>query len=114
MQRWTDQWRPVQSYQQLLSFPSVRLLLVVAMVHNLAVTALDVKDDFLAVDQKQVIFVLTPMWIRELGQDRATRWLLEECSPGSIIVERTCLWTLCRSWHRALRWMLNYNENDSR
>lgn len=63
------------------SFPSVRLFLVVAIMRNLAVTALD------AVDQKQVMFVLTQMWIRELGQDRATRWLLEECSPGSIIVE---------------------------
>ena len=43
-----------------------------AMIHNLAVTALDVKDAFLVVDQKEVMYVLTPAGIRELAQDGAT------------------------------------------
>ena len=55
-----DQYSPTSS------FSSVRLLLVMAMIHNLAVTALDVKDAFLVVDQKEVMYVLIPAWIREL------------------------------------------------
>ena len=77
--RWSnneDQYSPTSS------FPSVRLLLVMAMIHNLAVTALDVKDAFLVVDQKEVMYVLIPIWIRELAQDGATHWLLKKCLPG--------------------------------
>ena len=51
------------------------------MIHNLAVTALDVKDAFLVVDQKEVMYVLIPTWIRELAQDGATHWLLKKCLP---------------------------------
>jgi len=64
------------------SFPAVRLLLVMSMLYDLAVTALDVKDAFLVVDQKEVMFVVIPEWIRELAQDRATHWLLLKCLPG--------------------------------
>ena len=71
-----DQYSPTSS------FSSVGLLLVMAMIHNLAVTALDVKDAFLVVDQKEVMYVLIPTWIRELAQDGATHWLLKKCLPG--------------------------------
>ena len=71
-----DQYSPTSS------FSSVRLLLVMSMLYDLSVTALDVKDAFLVVDQKEVMFVVIPERIRELAQDEATHWLLLKCLPG--------------------------------
>ena len=71
-----DQYSPTSS------FPAVRLLLVLSMLDDLAVTALDVKDAFLVVDQKEVMFVVIPERIRELAHDGATHWLLLKCLPG--------------------------------
>ncbi len=78
------------------SFSSVRLLLVMPMMYNLAVTALDVKDAFLVVDQKEVMHVLIPTWIRELAQDGAAHWLLKKRLPGQR--------------NAALRWNEHFSE----
>ena len=64
------------------SFASVRMLLVFAIMYNLAVTALDVKDAFLMVPQVEVLYVKIPMWIRQWTGNPHTHWLLKRCLPG--------------------------------
>ena len=65
------------------SFASVRLLLVLACVYDLAVTALDIKDAFLMVPQQELVYVLIPEWIRALTPDEThTHWVLHRCLPG--------------------------------
>ena len=64
------------------TFAAVRVLFVLEMLFDLSVTAMDVKDAFLLVDQKEEMYVLIPTWIREIAQDGATHWLLKKCLPG--------------------------------
>ena len=64
------------------SFASVRMLLTFAIIYNLAVTALDVKDAFLMVPQMEVLYVKIPMWIRKWTGNPHTHWLLKRCLPG--------------------------------
>ena len=64
------------------SFASVRMLLTYALIYNLAVTALDVKDAFLMVPQMEVLYVKIPMWIRRWTGSPHTHWLLKRCLPG--------------------------------
>ena len=71
-----DQYRPTST------FAAVRVLFVLSMLFDLSVTAMNVKDAFLLVDQKEEMYVLIPTWIREIAQDGATHWLLKKCLPG--------------------------------
>ena len=71
-----DQYSPTST------FAAVRVLFVLSMLFDLSVTAMDVKDAFLLVDQKEEMYVLIPTWIREIAQDGATHWLLKKCLPG--------------------------------
>ena len=71
-----DQYGPTST------FAAVRVLFVLSMLFDLSVTAMDVKDAFLLVDQKEEMYVLIPAWIREIAQDGATHWLLKKCLPG--------------------------------
>ena len=71
-----DQYSPTST------FAAVRVLFVLSMLFDLSVTAMDVKDAFLLVDQKEEMYVLIPAWIREIAQDGATHWLLKKCLPG--------------------------------
>ena len=71
-----DQYSPTSA------FAAVRVLFVLSMIFDLSVTAMDVKDAFLLVDQKEEMYVLIPTWIREIAQDGATHWLLKKCLPG--------------------------------
>ena len=64
------------------SFASVRMLLTFALIYNLAVTALDVKDAFLMVPQMEVLYVKIPAWIRKWTGSPHTHWLLKRCLPG--------------------------------
>ena len=48
------------------SFASVRMLLVLALIYDLAVTALDVKDAFLMAPQIKILYVKIPQWIRRV------------------------------------------------
>eukprot|EP00435_Cladocopium_sp_Y103_P068089 s576_g31.t1 len=65
------------------SFASVRMLLTFALIYNLAVTALDVKDACLMVPQVQVLHEKIPMWIRRwTGNPHNTHWLRKRCLPG--------------------------------
>ena len=61
-----DQYSPTST------FAAVRVLFVLSVLFNLSVTAMDVKDAFLLVDQKEETYV----------QDGATHWLLKKCLPG--------------------------------
>ncbi len=58
------------------TFSAVRLLLVLSMLFDLAITALDVKDAFLLVDQKEYMLVIIPQWIQHLLGNGATLWQL--------------------------------------
>eukprot|EP00435_Cladocopium_sp_Y103_P060379 s975_g22.t1 len=49
------------------SFASVRVLLTFALIYNLAVSALDVKDAFLMVPQVELMYVKIPMWHQHIG-----------------------------------------------
>ena len=73
-----DQYSPTSS------FAAVRLLLAMALIHNLSVTSLDVKDAFLVVEQREVMFVEVPVWIRGLihKDNNHTHWRLLHCLPG--------------------------------
>jgi len=64
------------------SFASVRMLLVLALIYDLAVTALDVKDAFLMVSQNVILSVKIPQWIRRWTGSSNTHWLLKRCLPG--------------------------------
>jgi len=64
------------------SFASVRMLLTFALIYNLAVTALDVKDAFLMVPQMEILYVKLPAWIRKWTGSPHTHWLLKRCLPG--------------------------------
>ena len=59
------------------SFASVRMLLTFALIYNLAVTALDVKDAFLMVPQMEILYVKIPMWIRRWTGSPHAHWLLK-------------------------------------
>ena len=65
-----------EHYSPTSTFSSVRLLLVLSMLFGLAITALDVKDAFLLVDQKEYMLVIIPQWIQNLLGDGATHWQL--------------------------------------
>ena len=71
-----DQYSPTST------FAAVRVLFVLSMLFDLSVTAMDVKDAFLLVDQNKEMYVLIPTWIRDIAQDGATHWLLKKCLPG--------------------------------
>ena len=71
-----------EQYSPTSTFAAVRALLVLGMLHDLHITAMDVKDAFLLVDQKEEMYVVIPRWIQELAQDGATHWLLRKCLPG--------------------------------
>ena len=71
-----------EHYSPTSTFSSVRLLLVLSMLFGLAITALDVKDAFLLVDQKEYMLVIIPQWIQHLLGDGATHWQLLKCLPG--------------------------------
>ena len=64
------------------SFASVRMLLVLALIYGLAITALDVKDAFLMVPQMEILYVKIPQWIRQWTGSPNTHWLLKRCLPG--------------------------------
>eukprot|EP00435_Cladocopium_sp_Y103_P035839 s3673_g9.t1 len=64
------------------SFASARMLLTFALIYNLAVSALDVKDAFLMVPQVELAYVKIPMWIRRWTGNPHTHWLLKRCLPG--------------------------------
>eukprot|EP00435_Cladocopium_sp_Y103_P052255 s242_g16.t1 len=64
------------------SFASVRMLPTFALIYDLAVTALDVKDAALMVPQLEVLYVKIPMWIRRWTGNPHTHWLLKRCLPG--------------------------------
>ena len=72
-----------EQYSPTSSFAAVRLLLVMALIHNLSITSLDVKDAFL-VEQRELMFVEVPAWIRGLiDKDHDhTHWRLLRCLPG--------------------------------
>jgi hypothetical protein len=57
------------------------MLLTFALIYNLAVTALDVKDAFLMVPQMEILYVKIPMWIRRWTGSPYTHWLLKRCLP---------------------------------
>ena len=59
------------------SFASVRMLLTFALIYNLAVTALDVKDAFLMVPQMEILYVKIPAWIRKWTGSPHTHLLLK-------------------------------------
>eukprot|EP00435_Cladocopium_sp_Y103_P052087 s508_g16.t1 len=58
------------------------MLLTFALIYNLAITALDVKDAFLMVPQLEIMYVKIPMWIRRWTGNPHTHWLLKRCLPG--------------------------------
>ena len=64
------------------SFASVRMLLVLAAMYDLAITALDVEDAFLMVPQMEILYVQIPQWIRQWTASPNTHWLLTRCLPG--------------------------------
>ena len=73
--------KPMDQYSPSSTFASVKLLPVLSMLFDLAVTALDVKDAFLLVNQKEYMLAIIPRWIQNLLQDGATHWLLKKCLP---------------------------------
>ena len=85
-----------EQYSPTSTFAAVRALLVLGMLYELHITAMDVKDAFLVVDQKEEMFVVIPRWIQELAQDGATHWLLRKCLPGQR--------------NAALRWREHFTE----
>ena len=64
------------------SFASVQLLLSLAILHDLSLMTLDVKDAFLLVPQVETMFVTIPKWIQDLQGDGNNAWLLHRCLPG--------------------------------
>ena len=58
------------------------MLLAFAVVYNLAVTCLDIKDAFLMVPQEEIIYVQIPEWVRQQTGKEHTHWLLRRCLPG--------------------------------
>eukprot|EP00435_Cladocopium_sp_Y103_P048567 s2915_g14.t1 len=78
------------------AFAAVRMLLIFALIYNLAVTALDISDAFLMVPQVEVMFVVIPQWVggSENLPKEDTRWRLLKCLPGQR--------------NAALRWHLHF------
>eukprot|EP00435_Cladocopium_sp_Y103_P072461 s475_g40.t1 len=70
------------SFSPTSSFASVRMLLTFALIYNLAVTALGVKDAFLMVPQLEVMHVKIPMWIRRWTGSPHIHCLFKRCLPG--------------------------------
>ena len=64
------------------AFSAVRMLLIFAMMYNLAVTVLEISDAFLMVPQVEIMFVEIPQWVRELTQRDETHRRLLKCLPG--------------------------------
>ena len=67
------------------AFAAVRILLILGMIYDLAVTALDIKDAFLVVPQPEdePMFVLIPEWIQALQPEcKHNIWRLRRCLPG--------------------------------
>ena len=67
------------------AFAAVRILLILGMIYDLAVTALDIKDAFLVVPQPEdePMFVLIPEWIQALKPEcKHNIWRLRRCLPG--------------------------------
>lgn len=62
-----------EQYSPTSTFAAVRALLVLGMLYDLHIAAMDVKDAFMVVDQKEEMFVVIPKWVQELAQDGATR-----------------------------------------
>eukprot|EP00435_Cladocopium_sp_Y103_P036864 s1251_g9.t1 len=82
------------SFAPTSAFSAVRMLLVFALIYNLAITALDISDAFLVVPQVEVMFVEIPQWVREMTQRSETHWKLLKCLPGQR--------------NAALRWHLHF------
>ena len=57
-------------------------VLVLSLIYDLAVTALDVKDAFLMVPQMEIPYAQIPQWIRRWTGSPNTHWLLKRCLPG--------------------------------
>ena len=83
------------SFAPTSAFSAVRMLLIFAMMYNLAVT-LDISDAFLMVPQVEDMFVEIPQWVRELTQAEETHWKLLRCLPGQR--------------NAALRWHLHFAQ----
>ena len=61
----------------------VKVLMVVALVKNLLISALDVSDAFLQVMQKENVIVAVPNWVRVAAENiNLMYWQLKKCLPG--------------------------------
>ena len=58
------------------------MLLVLALIYGLAITALDVKDAFLMVPRMEILDVKIQQWIRQWTGSPNTHWFLKRCLPG--------------------------------
>lgn len=70
-----DQYSPTST------FAAVRMLLVVSMIFDLSITAMDIKDAFLVVDQQEEMWVVIPEWVKRIEGSSASHWL-RKCLPG--------------------------------
>ena len=64
------------------TFSAVRMILTFAVLYNLAVTCLDIKDVFLVVPQEEVLYLQIPELVREQTNTIHSHWLLRRCLPG--------------------------------
>ena len=61
----------------------VKVLMVISLVRNLLMSALDVSDAFLQVWQKENVVVSVPNWVRMAASDPSlVFWQLRKCLPG--------------------------------
>ena len=58
------------------------MMFVLAVIYNLAVTCLDIKDAFLTVPREEILYVQIPEWVRQQTGTAHTHWLLRRCLPG--------------------------------
>ena len=61
----------------------VKVLMVIALVKKLMVSALDVSDAFLQVVQRENVIVAVPNWVRVASENiKLKYWQLKKCLPG--------------------------------
>ena len=61
----------------------IKMLLATALIHDLYVAVFDVSDAFLQVDQRELVIVEVPQWIRRIvNKPDLQYWRLKKCLPG--------------------------------